>query len=359
MMRRLGKPMISKERLHRVLHAIEQRLDRRRALVPKTLTAPIAVPYRGFGNREQAWVKGRVLQERGIPRGLAPAGAARNLVHTYRRLASREVPRATVRVTLGRETVELVTDDEGYYEGMISMSGAADAYWQPVEVELLDPAPAERRLHRGSVLLSPPYARFGVVSDIDDTILRTDATRLIRMILKVALHNASTRLPFEGVGAFYRALQFDRGAPLNPIFYVSSGPWNLYDFLEDFFEVHDIPVGPMLLQDFGIDDRKLIYARHDEHKRAQIEWIFSMFPDLPWVLVGDSGQHDPEIYASVVREHAARIRVIYIRAVTTPARDEEVHRIAEETRGLGVEMVLVADTAAAWDHARQTGLLRE
>ena len=66
------------------------------------------------------------------------------------------------------------------------------------------------------------------------------------------LHNAHTRLPFEGVAGFYQALQRGRdGEAYNPVFYVSNSPWNLYDLLEDFLDVHGIPRGPLLLRDWS------------------------------------------------------------------------------------------------------------
>ena len=71
-----------------------------------------------------------------------------------------------------------------------------------------------------------------MISDIDDTIVRTGATSLLMMLRVVLLSNAHTRLPFQGVAAFYGALaRGASGQDSNPLFYVSSSPWNLYDVL--------------------------------------------------------------------------------------------------------------------------------
>jgi len=154
--------------------------------------------------------------------------------------------------------------------------------------------------------------------------------------------------------AFYDALQRGpEGQAYNPIFYVSSSPWNIYDLLEDFLDVHGVPAGPLFLKDWSLT----VLGKHRDHKLGIIRRLLATYPELPFVLIGDSGEEDPEIYSQAVREHPGRIRAIYIRDVTTAARDAEVRAIAEEVRGLGVEMVLAPDTAVAAEHAASIGLI--
>src|SRR5690606_1902175 len=77
----------------------------------------------------------------------------------------------------------------------------------------------------------------------------------------------------------------------------------------------------------------------------------------PFVLIGDSGQEDPEIYREAVRRHPGRVKAVYIRDVTPGARDADVRAITEERAGEGVEMVLVRDTVEAARHAAARGLI--
>lgn len=200
----------------------------------------------------------------------------------------------------------------------------------------------------------PAGARFGVISDLDDTVVRSSVTDLLKMARIALLSNARTRLPFEGVAGFYRALQLGpSGGDFNPIFYVSSSPWNLYDVLEEFLDVHGVPSGPLFLKDWSFTTLR----DHDRHKLGTIRTLLATYPDLPFVLIGDSGERDPEIYRQVVHEHPGRVRAIYIRDVTTRERDAAVHVIADQLRGLGVEMLLTAGTAEAAEHATDRGLI--
>jgi hypothetical protein len=106
------------------------------------------------------------------------------------------------------------------------------------------------------VLVPSSRARFGLISDIDDTVVYSNVTRKLRMVFTAAFSNARTRKPFKGVAAFYRALH----AGVNPVFYVSKSPWNLFAPIVEYLEVQGLPAGPVLLRDFGLRPQK-------EHKR--------------------------------------------------------------------------------------------
>src|SRR5687768_16231525 len=187
------------------------------------LTRAAVEPYRSYGTRNVLHVKGRVLQERRLARAVSGDPGWRHLLQTIRRAFSREIPLAPIEARWGGHRVEGTADSEGYFHLRIEEVDAIGvALWEPVEVRVC--GATEDRIAIAQVLVPPADAQLAIVSDIDDTVIRTDATSLVRMLRTVLLENAHVRLPFEGVAAFYRALHRGR----NPIFYVSSGPWNLY-----------------------------------------------------------------------------------------------------------------------------------
>jgi len=277
-----------------------------------------------------------------------------------KRLASAELGHAKIRATFRAVGIEVLADEEGYFEALFPTDPAEDGHgWLTADLELVDPRTPKPVRTTGYSLVPPPSAEFGVISDIDDTIVRTEATSAVRMLRTVLTRNARGRLPFEGVADFYRALVAGgSGSAGNPIFYVSSGPWNLYDIVSEYLEIQQIPVGPLLLQDFGIDRQRFIHASHDDHKLSCIRAILASYPSMKFVLIGDSGQRDPEIYQQVVDSDHARILAIYIRDVTLDARDAAVVKIGETLTERGVTMILAPDTAAAVDHATKKGLIR-
>ncbi len=321
------------------------------------------LPYRGHGTQGALYLKGRVLEEKGVVTAGIADGPWRNLRAMHRRFASAEIPWARVRVRYGDCERELRADGEGFFQARLEPSAPppADRAWHEVEVELIAPKAPGQGASRatGHVLVPPPGAEFGVISDIDDTIIHTGATSLLTMARIVLFGNVHTRLPFQGVAAFYRALQAGPdGAGHNPIFYVSTSPWNLYDLLTDFLDIQAIPVGPLFLRDWDTGMDLLRGGGSRRHKLRFIRHILNTHPALPFVLIGDSGQEDPEIYSRIVREYPGRIRAIYIRDVTLEDRATAIRALAEEVRVLEAPLLLVSDTVAAAQHAVEQGFIR-
>jgi phosphatidate phosphatase APP1 len=225
---------------------------------------------------------------------------------------------------------------------------------------LLEPLNADGQTVRavGRVSVPLPSAAFGIISDLDDTVITTNVTNRLRMFLTVALLNEYTRMPFKGVAAFYRALQKGAGgAENNPIFYVSSSPWNLYPFLTEFLKLHNIPLGTLFLKDFG-SHTIFNSGDHAAHKIKSIESILNAYPDLPFVLIGDSGEKDPEIYGEIVRKYPKRIRTIYIRSINTkPERLAAIDKLIAEIAETGCQLMLAPDTEFAAVHAAAEKLI--
>ena len=330
--------------------------------------------YRSYGTATKFYIKGRLLADPGLVAATATDSRWRNFRSMVRRFNSREVAGADLMAELPDGSQHLVTtDDEGYFTLIIEprQLPAPVAYlWYPVPVRVARLPrpflpPAKTIATEACVLVPPPSAEFGVISDLDDTVFETSATNIFKMLGHVLFSNAQSKKPFAGVAEFYRRLQRGRnGQPDNPFFFVSSSPWNLYDLLAEFLRLHDIPTGPLLLRDFSIARPKTTpppgvtgsAAIHFAHKLHEIDDLLATYPALPFVLLGDSGQEDARIYREVVRRHPGRIKAIYIRDVQVPARAALVGPIIEELKREGVTMLLVAEYATAATHATGLGL---
>jgi phosphatidate phosphatase APP1 len=353
-----------KATLQKLAHRVEETVDKElRKYAPSSGAARIDA-YRGFGCADRAWLKGRVL--RGKPVGKAEEGhtVVTNIAAMVQRFESDEVAGARVRIHVpGSEPLVVTTDQEGYFEAWLHPDPpfAANALWHTLETELEHPASDPPHRCQAQVLVPPPESAFGVISDLDDTVVKTGATSLLRMARTTFLSNARTRVPFPGVAAFYRALQKGAGeSPFNPVFYVSSSPWNLHDLLTEFLTIQKIPIGPLMLRDWGLNSGESLANRHAGHKLAAIKRIMDLFPALPFILIGDSGQEDPEIYHRVVHDYPDRIQAVYIRNVTPhPERIGAIKKLAEEVEKAGSTLLLTDDTLAAARHAASRGWITE
>jgi phosphatidate phosphatase APP1 len=326
------------------------------------------VAFRSLADATGCTLQGRVLADKPLGGPKETDDWWDNLLNTYRRLESDEVPGVALKCEFLGQVVEATTDDEGYYKARIDVVPREwPDLWADAMVALADGSLATLQ----PVLTVPASARFGVISDIDDTVLESSILHWRTAAQLTFLHNARTRKPLAGVAALYGALQRGRsvgtnaqraitGGAQNPIFYVSSSPWNLVDLLEDFLDLNGIPPGPLLLQDLGIDEGKFISPRGHRHKLERTLELIATYPQLKWVLCGDTGQADAGLYSEVVLKHPDRVLAVYIRDVdpdTESIFDTRADERLAAAKATGVPMLRVRDSLAIAEHAASLGLI--
>ncbi|GJE11173.1 hypothetical protein FOHLNKBM_2214 [Methylobacterium longum] len=319
----------------------------------------VVEPYRGYGSRDEVFLIGRVFrQSPGIP-GEDPESLRAQWRDLRRRIARRTVAGAAVTARIGGDAIRVETDRDGYFRAHLHprLSPTETGSWHPVDLllEVEPPVPAE-----GAVFIPPNRSRCVVVSDIDDTVMRTGVANKLKMLWRLFVEDAESRVAFPGVAALYRALHAGAGgAEGNPMLYVSRAPWGLYEMLSEFFQRHGIPAGPVLfLREWGLSWTHPLPRRATDHKQALIRHMLALYRDLPFVLIGDSGQHDPEVYAQIVEENPGRVLAVYIRNVSREAaRIEEIVRLAGAVARAGSSLVLAADSVAMAEHAAGIGLI--
>jgi phosphatidate phosphatase APP1 len=306
-------------------------------------------PYVGHGGADDMVLRGRVLDDPPLSEAVVGEGVGAALRRTLRGFVTDELPGVPLRLTVTGTIVEAVTDAEGYFRCRLRPDPDRVARpWTSGVVELGGDYRGLTGPHTTplEVRVVGPDARFGVLSDIDDTILQTGVQRVARMVRQTLTGSALTRTPFPAAAELYR----DLAADVNPVFYVSSSPWNLHAFLVAFLRHHDFPMGPVLLRDL------LGTAHGREQKTDRIREILDMHGRLPFVLIGDSGEKDPEIYADIVKAYPGRILAVYIREVRLDPGDGKVERISSAWAH-DVPFVLAPDTDFVRRHAKEIGLL--
>lgn len=310
--------------------------------------------YYSHGAGSTAVVRGRVLDNPAVSPAAEGEGIGAALRRTLARFLTVELPDVPLLVELGGVAVRTRTDAEGYF--VLQLEGVElQAPWTGGTVSLAEPYlgvtgphPAQLR-----VQVPGPAAAYGVISDIDDTILRTGVQKVALMVLRTFTGSALTRTPFVGAPELYRALAEGTGGQENPVAYVSSSPWNLHDFLARFLDHRGFPLGALLLRDL-LGSRS--GSAQAAAKRESIEEVLELHPGLPFVLIGDSGEHDPAIYADVVRDHPGRIKAVWIREVRLDPGDGKVEAVTDAF-GEDVPFLLAADSAAVAEHAARLGLI--
>ena len=298
------------------------------------------LPYAGYRNETALRVHGRVVRPGAT---LTPGeGLVERMRAIWALYDSAELAGVPVRVEVPDRDgtsrhVDLVSDDEGYWSADVPIERALPeaTAWETAYVSA--PGRAAQATRVPVPVLAPGTdGHWGVISDIDDTVIETGATDWLRNWRRVLVDRPSDRLVVPGAPALYRAIVRDAAAPSRPVFYVSSSPWNLYGYLVEYLELHGLPHGPMLLKDWGLDASKLFMAGHDAHKLAAIETLLAFYPGHRFVLIGDNGQRDVSIYARAVADYGTRVAGVFIRDVEGGCRVGPEAELLGGIEGAGV-----------------------
>jgi phosphatidate phosphatase APP1 len=332
------------------------------------LDEPLIMPYRSFGNDHMVRISGRVLENSGILKTKRKNRLHRNLLAMLKRYLSDTVPEMPVQVSfLGRKALAQ-TDQDGFFEVCIPLSKEEKAQskpyiWQKAHIQLLDKQtrnpiyyPAEAQV----LLPQSEKAQLGIISDIDDTFLLSHATKPLKKVYLLLTRHAHRRKPIEGMVDFYQALKKGHdGQKENPIFYVSNSEWNLYDLLEDFCQYQNIPQAPFLLQKKDLSWKFWQSgAGNHFHKIDKIKQILQTYPKLSFILLGDSGQKDAEVYTRIALKYPKRISAIYIRDIGNLRRRNKVRKLATYLKEKkNIDLILTPHTAQMMQHAQKAGFI--
>ncbi|CCH79104.1 conserved hypothetical protein [Nostocoides japonicum T1-X7] len=273
------------------------------------------VPFTGYGADGYLRVLGRVLMSRDP---LRPAGAdagatARQLraaedeQRGWRAFVTAPAVSAPVSVTVGDQVVTGRTDRSGLFEVLVRGHGLTPG-WHMVRV-----SSSEARDVDATVLVVGAAQTFGIISDIDDTVLATYLPRPMVAAWNTFVRTERTRRPVPGMATMYRELLAEH--PGAPIVYLSTGAWNTAPLLTRFLRRNGFPVGPMLLTDWGPTQQGWFRSGRD-HKVASLHRLARDLPHIHWLLVGDDGQADPSIYSDFAEQRPDVVRAIAIRELS-------------------------------------------
>jgi phosphatidate phosphatase APP1 len=228
-------------------------------------------------------------------------------VRGWRAFVTAQATGLNVSVEVQGRTYRTTTDRSGYVDVTID-DHDLPAGWHEVSV-----TPEGGRAQRVPVVIVGDDVRFGVVSDIDDTVMITVLPRMFIAAWNTFVRHEQARHIVPGMAPLYRELLADH--PGAPIFYLSTGAWNTAPTLTRSLKRHGYPLGPLLLTDWGPTNTGWFRSGQD-HKRENLHRLAKEFPDIQWVLVGDDGQHDPKIYGAFAHDRPDVVRAIAIRELT-------------------------------------------
>jgi phosphatidate phosphatase APP1 len=326
-------------RLEDRFHRFRERRARKRGL-----TATV-IPYTGYGSTEWIRVLSRVL--------LSRPGAAEDIqykkIRGWRSFTSVPVGDTTVFVGIDGVEHSVTADRGGVVDAVIEVS--LKPGWHTITMHTHDSRPVT-----APIFIVDPKATIGLISDVDDTVMVTALPRPLVAAWNTFVLDEHARTPVAGMAVLFEKLVRDH--PGSPVVYLSTGAWNVAPTLTRFLSRHLYPPGPLLLTDWGpTHDRWFRSGR--AHKEASLLRLVNEFPDLQWILVGDDGQSDEELYASFSAAHPDRVAVIAIRHLSSGEAVLAGRRAKAQPPELDspVPWVRASDGAGLADELDKLGLL--
>lgn len=322
------------------------------------------IAFQGYGTDTHFYARGRALEDESID--LESQNIWHLIINTWKRFETDEIKHVGLTIKLSNhKALKVVTDGKGYFrveENLENLKALTNQEgWLSYELSYNE-VNKKRTIQNknrfpGELLIPSEKAQFGVASDIDDTILHTGVVSMLKwkVVYNSVFKHANNRIPLEGAADFYHKLHKGAsGNATNPIFYVSHSPWNLYRYLELFLRQNNFPKGPILLRSM----RNLLKKKtQDEKPQKQIEILnlLKTYPNLPFILIGDSSEHDPDIYIEITEEFPDRILAIYLRSVK---HKKKMLRVKELVDNYETAPILIVESSnQAIEHARKHGFI--
>lgn len=314
--------------------------------------------YRGYVNDEELVVFGHIFKSWAPDKYRMDRNGIRHAVSIIQMFRIKPIENVEVKLNFKNKVVTTKTLSDGYFRFNVPYSEKIESGWHPYQVscQLYDYGVVEN-----SEILKPFESKVGVISDIDDTFLVSHSGNFFKKLYVMLLKNIHKRKVFEDVVPHYQALSRagqENETASNSFFYVSSSEWNLYEFIDSFVRLHNLPKAVIKLKKIktGISDFLFTGRGSHDHKFEKIKDIIMFYPKLEYVLLGDDSQKDPFLYERIVKIFPENIKAIYIRQ-TSNKKKPKATAVLKNIETMNVETCYFTKSEEAIAHSEKIGIL--
>lgn len=319
---------------------------------------PILKLYRGYANEEELIVMGHVFRPTTKEEYDFQKKNFRNARSVIRMFRIKTQANADIYLELNGKKIHTKTLDDGYFKFTIPLQKEFDHGWLAYQVSMNHEG--EEIVSKGS-FIRPFEGNLGFISDIDDTFLVSHTRNPFKKLYILLFRNLRGRKIFENVVPHYQALSTagrNNKEEQNAFFYVSSSEWNLYRFIIDFTELHDLPRAVLLLKDIktSLTDFFITGRGDHNHKFEKIKHILEFYPHLNYTLLGDDSQADPFLYEDICKIFPINVKAVYIRQTGNHKKPKAIKAL-QNMESLSVATCYFTDSSEAIAHSKRIGLI--
>jgi len=163
----------------------------------------------------------------------------------------------------------------------------------------------------------------GVISDFDDTVVVSNVTNKGKLLYNSFFKNFKERELVKDISRRIKSRLKNNSA----LFFISGSPHQFSNSINNFLDYHHFPKRAILTKKIHGEKSDSLHASI-AYKYAKIVKLIKMYPHVKWILYGDSGEKDEEIYWKVKQDYSEKIEAIYIRNVES----EKVKKLHEELK---------------------------
>lgn len=320
---------------------------------------PLLKLYRGYANEDELIVMGHVFEPTSKTEYDFQKKSFRNAKSVIRTFRIKTDSNADVYLEHHGEKIHTKTLEDGYFKFCVPLKKETGYGWNDYSVSIFH---LNEEIKVNGTYMRPYEGNLGFISDIDDTFLISHTKNVFKKLFILLFRNVNDRKIFEGVVPHYQALSSsgrNNKNEQNAFFYVSSSEWNLYRFIIDFTELHQLPRAVLLLKDIktSLWDFFVSGRGDHNHKLEKIKHILEFYPHLKYTLLGDDSQHDPFLYEHICKIFPLTVIAVYIRQVGSQKK-EKVTSVLANIETLGVATCYFRESSQAIEHSRKVGIIK-
>ncbi len=274
--------------------------------------------YSCYGNAKNMIVEGRILDEREFQETKKEDGMFTNAWRKLGHILNDERKNVPVTLRLDKKEFQASTDDEGYFEFKLHFDHDLLTPNLPIELFLTNNQKVQTTTH---IYMISKQKQTGIISDFDDTVIVSDVTKKLSLLYQLLLKNYKQREVVEGLSQRYRKIL--EKSPDKPLFFITGSPKQFHQVIEKFLNYHHFPKHTLITKKMHGENAHSIFKQQN-YKKTYIEELITLYPQVEWILFGDSGEQDKKIYLDIAKRYPKHIKEIYIRNVES----KEIEKIS-------------------------------
>jgi len=266
--------------------------------------------YNHFGNSHKIIIEGRMLHSKNLPVATKDDNIFKNLWRKLNQLENNEIKNQQIFAYFQDKKYTTTGDDEGYFRFELNSDIELSQGYENIRLNIKDNKKNEN-------IKVPIFTQksIAIISDFDDTVIVSDVTNKLKLSNNLLLKNYKQRDLISGMKErFQNILSRNSISHPTPLFFVTGSPQQLFNSIEKFLNHHNFMEHVLITKQIHGQDKDSLLDQIS-YKLQHIEELIEFYPNFKWVLFGDSGEKDKEIYNSLSKKYPSKIEAFYIRDV--------------------------------------------